>query len=89
MATRRRSRPVKKKSPPRATARKKRPKQPAKAKKAKAPPPRKKRAPPAAKARRAALKPVAFDEAETQKVPAAEVVEDIEIQLSLDLLPSR
>jgi hypothetical protein len=31
----------------------------------------------------------AFDEAETQKVRAAEVVEDIEIQLSLDLLPDR
>jgi hypothetical protein len=29
----------------------------------------------------------AFDEAETQKVRAAEVLEDIEIQLSLDLLP--
>ncbi|MCU0696729.1 MAG: hypothetical protein MUC96_09385 [Myxococcaceae bacterium] len=43
--------------------------------------------------RRAAARParqpsVAFDEAETQKVSAAEVVEDIEIQLSLDLLPN-
>ncbi|MDX2010354.1 MAG: hypothetical protein SFW67_09200 [Myxococcaceae bacterium] len=38
---------------------------------------------------RRAPAPVAFDEAETQKVSAAEVVEDIEIQLSLDLLPNR
>jgi hypothetical protein len=31
----------------------------------------------------------AFDDAETQKVPVAEVIDDIEIQLSLDLLPNR
>lgn len=53
----------------------------------------KKAAPKRAAPKRAAPKkavpkkpPAPFDEAETQQVPAAEVVSDIEVQLSLDLI---